>query len=95
MTATIKSTTVSGASIVRVVVPGNKNRDDQLIRFVARAKKVTVTSKGLPRLVIKTAGDAFEAFYRPNPKNRAKRVTVEAKTAEAAFQKIVRQAWTH
>jgi hypothetical protein len=87
-----KTVTVSGAPIVRQLVKFG-NGDVRQVRFVAQSNKVTVTSRGLPRLVIKTVGDAFQAFYCPNSWIHKNRVSVDAMTAEQAYKKIVAQAW--
>jgi len=88
------NTTKTGKAIVRALV--KIQGEVQTIRFVAGPKRVIVTGKGLPKIIVSGNSDeGFTAVCRPNPKKPALAVTSVAKTADLAYSRSVKANWIH
>lgn len=69
--------------------------DVHKVRFVEYPNKVTITSRGLPKLTIKPQADGTFKAVAKNVLVRGKPVIEVAKTQQLAYKRIVAAAWTN
>ena len=88
----MKNTTSTGKAIVRVNVKFGKG-DVRTVRFVAGPKRVTITSRGLPKITLTSQAGGFLAYADVVRRKREHHVVAIGNTPEQCYKRIVRGAW--